>query len=150
MQSEQMPPSLLKNGLSLSQFFPSFLSIVGASWEDCRQFSELGRLSLLPLGIQDLNISTCYHANNFQRDKTVEINRSEEEVKGRCEPSSPPLTSVLFRLKSLLLLPSMIKITITAGLPWNFLYFDAVLQRFPLISQANSQEFFRWMSKFVI
>ena len=29
-KSEKMSFSLLKNGLSLSQFFPSFLSIVGA------------------------------------------------------------------------------------------------------------------------
>ena len=39
---------------------------------------------------EDLNIATCYHANNFQRDKTVEINRSGEEGKGRYAPSSVP------------------------------------------------------------
>ena len=40
----------LKNGLSLSQFFPPFLSIVGALAKDCRQFSGPCLLSLLPLG----------------------------------------------------------------------------------------------------
>ena len=39
----------LKNGLSLSQFFPPFLSIVGALAKDCRQFSGPCRLSFLPL-----------------------------------------------------------------------------------------------------
>ena len=37
--------------------------------------------------------------------------------------------------------------SITASLQWKFLNFDGVLQRFPLITQANSQVCFRWMSK---
>ena len=40
----------LKRGLSLSQFFPPSLSIVGALAKDCRQFSGPCRLSILPLG----------------------------------------------------------------------------------------------------
>ena len=40
--------------------------------------------------------------------------------------------------------------TITASLPWQFLNFDGVLQRFPSITQANSQVCFKWMSKCVI
>lgn len=39
----------LKNGLPLPQFFPPFLSIVSAFWEDCPQFSGPCHLSLLPL-----------------------------------------------------------------------------------------------------
>ena len=65
--------------------------------------------------LEGLNIATCYHANNFQRENTVEINRSGDEGKGRCE-RPPPLPSVLFTLKSLLILPLMIKITIITGL----------------------------------
>ena len=50
-KSEQMLLSLLKKmGLSLLQFSPPFPLIVGAFGEDCRQFLELCRLSLLPLG----------------------------------------------------------------------------------------------------
>ena len=88
--------------------------------------------------LEGLNIATCYHANNFQRENTVEINRSGDVGKGRFE-RPPPLPSVLFMLRSLLILPLMIKITIIAGLPWNFLDFHAVLQRFSSISQANSK-----------
>ena len=40
--------------------------------------------------------------------------------------------------------------TITTGLPWKFLNFDGVLQRFPSITEANSQVCFKWMSKSVI
>ena len=40
--------------------------------------------------------------------------------------------------------------TITACLQWKFLNFDGVLHRFPLITQANSQVCFKWMSKCVI
>ena len=49
-KSEQMSLSLLKKWLPLPQFFPSFLSIVSAFWEDCPQFSGPRHLSLLPLG----------------------------------------------------------------------------------------------------
>ena len=49
-KSEQISLSLLKNGRSLSKFFPPFLSIVGAFWEDRRQFSGPCRLKLLPFG----------------------------------------------------------------------------------------------------
>ena len=66
--------------------------------------------------LEGLNIATCYHANNFQRENTVEINRSGDVGKGRFE-RPPPLPSVLFMLRSLLILPLMIKITIIAGLP---------------------------------
>ena len=38
--------------------------------------------------LEGLNIATCYHANNFQRDSIVEINRSGEEGKGRYAPLS--------------------------------------------------------------
>ena len=38
--------------------------------------------------LEGLNIATCYHANNFQRDNIVEINRSQEEGKGRYAPLS--------------------------------------------------------------
>ena len=38
----------------------------------------------------------------------------------------------------------------TASLPWKFLNFDGVLQRFPSLTQANSQVCFKWMSKCVI
>ena len=38
-KSEQMLLSLLENGLSLSQFFPFFLLIVVAFWEDCPHIS---------------------------------------------------------------------------------------------------------------
>ena len=40
--------------------------------------------------------------------------------------------------------------TITAGVSWKFLNFHGVLQRFPSITQANSQVCFRWMSNCVI
>ena len=37
-----------------------------------------------------------------------------------------------------------------AGVSWKFLNFHGVLQRFPSITQANSQVCFRWMSNCVI
>ena len=40
--------------------------------------------------------------------------------------------------------------TIIAGLQWKFLNFHGVLHRFPLITRANSQVCFKWMSKCVI
>ena len=40
----------LKNGSLLSQFFPPFLSIVGAFWEDCRQFSGHVACCFYPFG----------------------------------------------------------------------------------------------------
>ena len=49
--------------------------------------------------LEGLNIATCYHANNFQRENTVEINRSGDVGKGRFE-RPPPLPSVLFMLRS--------------------------------------------------
>ena len=40
--------------------------------------------------------------------------------------------------------------TITAGLPWKFLNFDGVLQRFPSKTQANSLVCFKWMPNCMI
>ena len=54
----------LKNGLPLPQFFPPFLSIVSAFWEDCPQSSGPCHLSLLPLGRPHGYLqypSTCYN-----------------------------------------------------------------------------------------
>ena len=150
MQSEQMPLSLLQNGLSLSQFFPSFLSIVSAFWEDCRQFSAPCCLSLLPLGRpQHCYPLPCQQLPKRQYSRNFSLRGGGE---GKICASLSPFPNVLVMLKSLLILPHYDKNNnkITGGLPWNFFNFNAVLPTFPSISQANSQECFRWMSKCVI
>lgn len=110
MQSEQMPLSLLQNGLSLSQFFPSFLSIVSAFWEECRQFSAPCCLSLLPLGRpQHCYPLPCQQLPKRQYSRNFSLRGGGE---GKICASLSPFPNVLVMLKSLLILPIMIKITI--------------------------------------